>query len=235
MRRMAWMVFGFCLFAAAPAAADGFQPATPERLVRVAMHYGLFDMADDKQIDEYIQISACDIARQFYRNDFEWQRIRRKMRDWLAGAVAAAPSQVSVLGPVNLARYDFDKGGFVLDDDAPLRSINTFLLSERNGTNCLGERNIFIPGTFRAILPVPLDLDLIPVGEADGAALLARMKEAGNASRTVYARVKLVLTGVRADRSTLGDRGVVSFDAALDSIEFYEDKEQTRRVFTYTP
>ena len=148
------------------------------------------------------------------------------------------PTAYTLESPVRLGRYDFAQQKFELDAQTPIRSVNAFTLSVKNARKCGDRDRTIFPEAYRAQLDFPFTISGIPMATEDAQQLLARMQGRKNEDRTIYVRfnVRLVFADpLRLEERNYRKKDRYSFDARLESVEFYEDPKFMSQIYAYAP
>ncbi|HUY68880.1 MAG TPA: DUF4852 domain-containing protein [Alphaproteobacteria bacterium] len=240
-----------CLLLALPARADDYAAPTLANLAHTLVRFGAFDLTDDNLLDQYAMITDCDIYQRFYGNDFQWQRVRKLIRQDIKLNIGSYPIDYGYDAEMQLDRYDFRQHVFHFTPKTVVGSVNAITIYQTEDAPTCGTAKIAdLPHIYRAVFDVPVTLEGLPLAPADAQALLKQMDKDKNRDRIVYAQFNLrivyiepihrVATGGGAPVKYLQagqtvDTHGIQFAARLDSVDFYEDPARTRLIYTYKP
>lgn len=235
--------------------ADEFMSPSLSNIAKTLVRFGALDIRKDESVDAYGQVVECDIYKRHFENDFQWQKVRAALRKSIKQNVASFPTGYKYDAVLQLDRYDFKAGLFPFTAKTAQSRTNVFTISSKPEDFCIRVRREFIlPRYYRFILDDPIRIMGLSIGPEEGKLLLKRMDESGNSDRMVYTRFNLVVTYVaplaqnkenakrRGDLQNFGPMvnqdsgdGFVDLNTRLDSIEYFEDPERTRVIYTYRP
>ncbi|MGE3623668.1 MAG: DUF4852 domain-containing protein [Bdellovibrionales bacterium] len=248
---IARFVFLFALvLLAAPARADDYSKTTFENYAKALVRYNAFDIKDDALLDDYAIITDCDLVKSLYDNDFQWSQVRSIIRDSLKMNLASFPTGFHYDSQVQLERYDFKNKTFRFTHKSMINAVNSFTLNFNSLAewNCGGKELKHLPYTYTLVVGTPVTIGGLPFSEEDANALLKRLESEGNVSRVLYVRFNirvLYIDPIRRSRvaseqqayTQAGTRAgrTIRMDGRLDSVDFFEDKEHTRLIYSYTP
>jgi hypothetical protein len=238
-----------CLLLATPAWADDYAEPTLENMVKALARFGAIDIKDDLMIDDYAIISACDLYTQFYDNDFKWSEVRTAIRESVNANIASYPTSFYYDATVQLARYDFKSSLFRFTERSTVTGVNSFVFtfSGGDGAYCDGHTVKYLPTNYTLVAAEPITISGLPFAENDANDLLSRMKEDGNNNRVIYARFNLRIAYIEPLRKSHLGAGKPQFvqnsmartnrtmriDVRLDSVDFFEDDDRTRLIYSY--
>jgi len=228
-----------------PACADDYVPPTGPNLLRALVRFKALDLSVDPLIDEYAEVTDCDLFKAYYSDDFKWNAVRTAIRQSVRQNIAGFPTSFGYVAELNLDRYDFKQKTYLFSRDNPVTNVNVFRLFEFTEPPCQGREIKFLPKAYRAVLDTPITMAGVPITQKDGEAMLQRMEADGNTARRIYARFNLTITYIEPLRGAgdfnnmnerytqfrVNDISSVHMDARLDSIDFFEDKALTRLIY----
>jgi len=233
--------------------ADDYIAPTWGDLVKTLIRFNALNMTDMSLIDEYGLITECDLYKAFYRDDFKWNQVRQALSQSIKNDVATFPTRYRYVARWQLDRYDFQTKVFKFTDRSKISNVNSFVIYQVSGTPCEVADVKLIPRVFRAVIPEPVYMDGLPIGEEDAHNLVEQMKKDGNSDRVIWLRFNMRIVYIqplvktsRGKQSgvagTYDDNiqyqqlgGVkpdtVRLDARLESIEAYEDQDLTKLIY----
>jgi len=249
-----FMLFLLGAFSSARA-DDEYTTPSLRSLVMTLVRFGALDLRRDDIIDDYGRIVECKIYQKYYSNDFEWQKVRAALRESIKQNIATFPTSYKFDTVLQLDRYDFKDNLYRFTDKTAQASSNVFSVKARDEETCTFQYSYqhFPPMIYKFVLDRPLKLQGIPIGAKDGELLLQRMLDAKNEDRLIYARFNLRVSYIApivpkdrdqrsAAKKALGPMVTqevtdddVSMDSRVDSIEYYEDKDRTKLIYSFTP
>ena len=231
-------------FASSSARAENYEHPSYEVLVKMLVRFGALDLADDDILDEYAMAEECDLFKKFYSDDFKWNKFRGALRQSLRLNIETFPTTIYYPAVLQFDRYDFKTKTYKFMAAASPLGANSFTLHDT--PTCGMKKFALFPQFFRLLLDRSVELDGLPLSEDDGKILLRHMKDTGNTDHLVYARFNMKVVSIAPlIRKREGRRLLfvpltqdppgpsILFNATLDSIDFYEDKEATKLIYTY--
>ncbi len=232
------------------ARAQEYAAPTWTNLVRTMIRFNALDISDDLMADDYAMIAECGLYKAYSGDEFKWHDVKKALRDSVRMNMPSYPTNYRYDAAIRLGRYDFKNKIYGFSEENTLRGINSFVLYEVEGQPCdVGEVG-YVPRAFRAMLSAPIALDGLPLSEKDAQALSQRVKKDNDGLvyaryniRTIYIEPLQKMSSRRKKEKeepvygqSLGKTSKeVRFDAELDSIGFYEDRERTKLIYVYAP
>ncbi|MEJ0062826.1 MAG: DUF4852 domain-containing protein [Alphaproteobacteria bacterium] len=231
----------------AASAGEFLEPTLP-RMLQAMLRFGALDLDTDVVIDDYAKIAECDLYTTFGGDDFKWHKIRDGLRAKIKEELVTYPTNFYAKGLISLDRYDFNNKIFRLAlGQGGIRGVNSFLLVEAPRTVC-GTTIKMLPMNYEAVVDAQINIPGFVMDEADASALLARLTQNGNVDRQIMAKFNLRLVYIDripidyslADKwydktSRVSRISDLKIDAKLESVEFFEDKAMTKRIYVYKP
>jgi len=240
----------FCLslLLLAPSAQADTNYAAPdlENIAHTLVRFNVIDLSDDVLIDDYAMLTDCGLYTHFFRDDFKWNDVRKAIRESVRINIATFPTTYHYDTSVQLDRYDFKYKDFRFKERATIKGVNSFILYEDTSYACDKHSPVFIPMIFRGILDQPVTIEGLPIGAEDAQALLHRMDEAKNTDHVIYVRFHLRVVNINPlqsinkfdgkphytqDPKLMNDQ--IKMDMRLDGVNFYEDRDMTRLLYSY--
>lgn len=214
--------------------AEGFALANYEDLSFTAASFDQTIGENDQMIDQYIEIFHCEAYKAVYKNDFELQKLRQKIRKEVAEKKDPFHRFYEILIPVRFDRYDFQGQYFPLDQKSKMvavRAIMVFSGDWKNRGNCVNRfGQIYFPMNYQVVLTKPITIDRIRISTIDAEALLNRGKKV--ATRTAYLRIRFRIL----DKLGYGgperasEARFSALQGAIEAIDFFEDPEATKLI-----
>lgn len=227
--------------------------ATPNlaNLVKTLVRFGALDIRKDDVIDLFGRVTACSDYQQYYGNDFRWQEFRAALREDVRKNIAVYPTGYKYDAPLQLDRYDFKAGLFRFTEKTAQSRANVFTMDTHPEDLCGDAKNVYLPLSYKLVLDEPIQIAGLPLSVEEGKILLNRMIANNNPNRMIYARFYirvLFISPIAAKSNKEADKrgeslritqdirdDSVRMDSKLDYIEYYEDPERTKLVYTYRP
>lgn len=223
---------------------------------KTLVRFGAVDIRSEKMLDVYARVVECKIYKKYYGNDFEWVKIRKAIKESIKNDIGSFPMAYYFDSVLQLGRYDFKNGFYRFTDKTAQTRSNVFTIRAHDEERCTEERTFFPPLTYQFILDTPLKMLGLPLTADEGRLLLERMEQAKNNDRLIYVRFNFRVAYIaaltsgenekysyeQANQKRLGPLvtqtawdGIVSIDARIDSIDYYEDEAHTKLIYTYLP
>jgi hypothetical protein len=189
----------------------------------------LHDISDKKAVDEFARIHDCDVYRQYYRNDFQWERIRQGMAEELKRNRTSFPNRYFAVIPLFLNRYDFETQTFEFKADSKMDNVNFINVLDKGdfkGYCELRSSIIEYPDVVNLSFKDAFNLPNLPLSQVRANELVMNMNENNNKNRAVFMKLNFRISGYDglvpgATYNTANLKGVV------ESYEIFEDPEMT--------
>ncbi len=258
--RRLWSVFllALFLFVAPGARAEEYVAPSLSNFMKTLVRFGAIDLRRLDVLDAFARVTECQIYRDHYSDDFKWQEVRKALRKSIKQNIGTFPTTYRFDASLQLDRYDFKEGIYRFTDKTAQHSANTFSIRAQSQEQCGMTDADFPPLSYKFVLDQPVNLNGIPLSAEEGKLLLSRMVESGNKDRLVYARFNFRVVYVApivmdtpktkafgediSEERRLGPMVTqslmlqrVAMDSRLDSIEYFEDPERTKLIYTYRP
>lgn len=91
---------------------------TYDNLARAYWALSIHDLDDDVAIDNFLAITECHIYESYYKNEFEWAKIRGLSKKYLEQNRRYFSTRFVSVQPIMLNRYDMEEGAFELMPDS---------------------------------------------------------------------------------------------------------------------
>lgn len=222
-------------------AESGYVTPNMENLSKLYWKLNVFTLDNNSAIDNFLIINECDIYKNFFTDDFEWSNIRESTRAMLKEKIPSYSTQFKILVPIDLGRYDMQRGGFdLVSKTAFLNSRRIQVTSSNSAIPACAQKQRKTglegyPPNVIMILNKPFTFDFVKVDEHVAQAFLLRKKynrtpvpdELRNRGyqRIAYARMRV--TFVRY-QGTVRERNVdqAILYGKLDGIDIFEDPHE---------
>lgn len=103
--------------------AGQYMEPTVENISKLYWKKNALALSNDIAIDNFMLINECDIYLKFYRDDFEWTRIREAGRKMLKENKNKFSHKFKMLIPIDLGRYDMMRKGFPLINKTAIKDL----------------------------------------------------------------------------------------------------------------
>jgi hypothetical protein len=227
--------------------AGDYNFATIESLSKLYWRLGAFDIADDEAIANYIKINDCKIYVEYLKDDFEWKKILGAMREHITQSSPSFPTDFQFLIPVNLGKYDTERGGFPIINKTGFEDSSRIQVTSLDANNKVCSEDKFVkdyPKGLVLLLKTPLDLNFIKVDEHVAQAYILRQKSeaATNTSssraedddRIAYVRMRVsfsqYLGPVEGTSTEMPKLAIL--EGTLHGYEVFEDPEMKRMMLS---
>ena len=234
--------------------AEDYVEPTWSDLLRTTIRFGAMDLHDNNLLDEYAAVNYCDIYKFYYKDDFKWNEIRKKIRKSTDMEMLKYPAHYYYYTVLQLDRYDFENKVYRFTDTTAIHDVNVFMLYQSTTPMCLDKAPHYIPRAFQAVSDTTFNLLGLPLAPADAQSLLRQMEADKNTLRTIVVKFDMTVTYIdRIRRAALipeaGSKAVTYFqaldkpaptgtlrmDVHLDSVSFYEDIHMTKLIYSVKP
>ena len=201
-------------------------PTSLDLLQSLVMLDGI-DVRDTKIIDQYARWVYCDLYKEKFNNDFEWNQTRSQIMERIKLKKENFRTFYEIGGIVYLGRYDFDTQHFPLANNSALMGVSSLILIEDMNPNneCSTMGNGFALREMLARLRQPFTFDRLKIPMDEAEKLLARLDKMKNAERKMYVRFRIILHSVvPSSKNGLPN----TFVADVVSVDVFYDREMTQ-------
>lgn len=219
---------------------EGYALPTFRDLSQSLAILGGLDIMKDDVFDEYAQIMFCDLYVDKYLNDFEWDKIREKIRGRVQEKKDYYRVLYEVTAPMILGRYDFDQQSFPLIDGSGLDNVGVIVIyddpSFRYFCNDPQKFLKIFPRTYYLSLDRPLTLASLPMPLDEARQILTELatvelgQGVGSGETMIARRVFLRFRFRIAGGIDASDQARALFRGAIESIDFFADQEATKLI-----
>ncbi len=88
-----------------------------QNLARAYWALSIHDLDNDQAIDNFLAITECQIYKTYFKNEFEWAKVRNLSRKYLEQNRRYFSTRFVSVQPIMLNRYDMEKERFELMPD----------------------------------------------------------------------------------------------------------------------
>ncbi len=192
-------------------------------------------------IDGYARLFHCDVVTEKFNNEFEWQKIRDNLNAEIDRIDREYYRYYEFSGPIELDRYNFEKGEFPLSEVSKLDHIgflSIYMLPSAGSlrTYC-GEPFVasdteaiedFLPIKFILQLDRPVSLSGIKVDQDVAKDFVRNIAKRSGGSRIVYIRFRVKITDLlKVKEKEYRDREAV-FSGSVKELDIFMDEGLTQ-------
>ncbi|HEY1095619.1 MAG TPA: DUF4852 domain-containing protein [Alphaproteobacteria bacterium] len=195
---------------------------------------GMINPNDQDQLIEYVMIKDCDLYKEYYLDDFAWNKIRARILDNSKELHDDVITHFVMPANFLVTRYNFTTKSFDLSKSSQLINVNLMNLTKDVVPLCprlnVSPSLKMLPYYYYLKIDTPLSLYRIPMAEDMGKKILDSMEtvqEGGMVSRRLYALLYMSADSVL---DLNNQKGV--FLGRIDKIEFFLDQKRTQRIRT---
>lgn len=210
---------------------------TYPNLFRLAWVSGVYDLDDPDALDNYLKISECTLYKKYFKNEFEWEKIRKAARSYLDTHGRNVSKYYEYSQPLYLGRYDNQLQGFPLENADHFLSLKTLQIANfKVGQTDCGQLSVDAykyPSAAVVNIISPLSLTFIRVPKDLAQHYIEWRSQRGLAngdSRQAYIKYR-----VRVDRFVKIDKinGSLSyvFEGRLMQIDVFADEEMMMPLY----
>jgi hypothetical protein len=211
---------------------------------------GRLDLENDDAITNYLKINQCDVYKEYYFNEFQWGNIKEYTRKYIEENEKKFPVRFEFVQPLRLGKYDFDRKGFVLDEDYAIDGIRRFEIEaiDSRDTICNERSQVEIEGYPRGLLVElsrPVLFDLVPMDVANANKYIMEKSEDYRKLddqrkryvnvynfREIYVVFNIRFFGTAGDhQSTRSKIPYAKVLGLLESIEVFDDPERKKLLY----
>lgn len=204
-----------------------------ENLIHIYWALGKLSVHNSRTIDEYLQLTECDIFRRFFNNDIEWYKIREAAKGKLSKIQKDFPKGVRFVVPIRVGRYNLDKEHFQISSDTAFvdtRQLPVLALTNDGGKICGKSirRLQNYPSRLVLGLDIPLDMQYIHMSPDQAEKLITQQSFIAS-KRTLYLQFFATLRKFQG-QDRLYSEWFSYISANIDRVELYEDKGLSRKI-----
>lgn len=216
--------------------ATQFVKGTPANLSKLYWRLRVFDLDDDRAVDNYMLINECDLYQRFVNDDFEWAKIRNAAREVLKKERDKYNNKFEFILPVRLGRYDTERGGFYLVDGTSFEKIRRMEITgnslSRDICGKTGEIKDY-PRNLMLILKQPFSYDFAKVDEHVAQAYIIRKQKEvldleydmrqNRYNRIAYVRLRTSLDQYQGNVKGQDNSILSILHGTLEGVDLFED------------
>jgi len=213
--------------------SEGYAKPTYPELIQTMILMGGADINEQRIADEYGRLVYCDLYRKNFSNDVLWEKLRDEITARAVKKREYFRVKYEVVGLFYLDRYDFKNEYFPISKKSPITnvgSINLFSPLDPK-TDCSGA-SIYSIFPMEVVLQLnePLTIERFKVSLDRVEKLMVRMEEAGDTSRRVYGRIRMVVTDAKGLDVSRGNSTQITLNGKVISVDFFIDSDLTKPI-----
>ncbi len=200
-------------------------------LFRLGLAWGMYKADDKDALDNYLKISECTLYNKFYRNEFEWEKIRKAARVYLDTYNKDVPMYYEYVQPLKLGRYDVALQGFPLEKAKDYMTLKTLQIAnfKSGDTPCglYGVDSSKYPSAGILNIISPLSLTFVRVPKELAERYIAWRAEQGLTNgndRQAYIRYRVRIDTLDGKEKISGGYTYI-FSGRLMQIDVFADKD----------
>ncbi|NQZ14014.1 MAG: DUF4852 domain-containing protein [Alphaproteobacteria bacterium] len=158
---------------------ESYQFGSVENFSKLFWKIGALDVNNNEAVDNFLLINECDIYKSFYEDDFQWPEIRDAAAKMLAQEKKGFSDKFQFMIPIDLGRYDANRGGFPLVSDTGVLNLRRVQLGSNAFMQpiCGVAGNIpYHPRNIILVLNRPLTFNFLELDEHVAQAYIVRQK-----------------------------------------------------------
>lgn len=227
------LMLGYTGFAEAKSIGRGYSSADFRTLTQTFFSMYNNGNPPDAMVDEYAQMAYCELYEELFTNDFEWNKVRKVIKNDLRQYGQNIPNDYEIVGDVSLARYDFEAESFPLLGKARHENVGKlYLFSQGDYFTFCGRRGNLnvLPSSYMVTLFNPFTITSLKISPEMAREYVDYMYQDKEGAKRVFARYRVRLydlNDVIEGRSVAAD-----FQGEIVSIDYFLDPELTQKLYT---
>jgi hypothetical protein len=205
------------------------------------------DINSDLHIDNYMRINECDLYKDYFSNEFEWEGIRASARELIEQKQKSFPIRFEFMQPLRLGEYDLESETFDIMDKYEIDNIRRFefYAKDINYEFCGTAKHLDgYPKALIVQLSRPFKLDKVKVDKENAEkyiedklqifrGLPAKLQNKENLydTRTAYIFMKTKVFSYESEEKNQINVYLANVFGALEGFEIYADKEKTHLLY----
>lgn len=207
-------------------------------LAKTLWSLNVHNLADDVAVDNFLKITECGLYSRFYKNEFEWQKIRDATRDYLKKYKGNFPRRYEYVQPLLLDRYDFAIKGFRLMPDSVFQTSDRLEMSRKmQYTRACSEVSFDdikgYPDGMMVILKQPFAFSFVRVNDDLAQEYLKIISDKGmdiTGGRPAYIRFRIKIDRYVGETYVSQDKYAI-LGGALETIEVFADRDLMFKLY----
>ncbi len=222
---------------------DAYKEISFNALSKAYWTIGKFDVNDNDAIDNYLLINECEMFKQFYQNDFEWNKIREATRGYIKKNMNKFPTTFEILMPLDLDRYDVDKKEFIIKEHSRVEGLRRLDFSNNPQKETCGRPGDVpnYPKNIILILNRPFSMEKVPVRPEIAEMYLDELRrkyehlsvrlQAEQYERKAYLRLKVRVSKYKDTVKNIGGELRATVFGRIEGVEVYADSMKIRPMY----
>ena len=216
---------------------------TVQNISKLYWKKGALSENNDLAVDNFLMINECDMYKKFYRDDFEWERIREAGRDMIKNNKDEFSNKFKMIVPIDLGRYDMMRKGFPLINRTAFKDLRRVEIGGNSNLRPVCDREHIIeyyPRNLILILNKPFTYEFLELDEHIAQAFIIRQKyskvkrpkELANKhfDRLAFARVRITFSEYQGETRGRDNFPLGVMFGKLDGIDIFEDPGEKRML-----
>lgn len=219
------------------AIAPDFQEIDYATLVRLAWSLGVHKLESDEDIDAYLMVSECTLYEKYYKNEFQWEKLRKAARQYLQKYGGSVSHYYEYTQTIQLGRYDNNLQGFPIANVQNYTALKSLQIAnyKSGSTSCgqLGMEPTKYPGAGAVNILSPLSLTFIRVPKNLAMEYINWRNDQGfseNEARQAYVRFRVRVDGFVGIEPVEGTPSYVFYGKLLE-LDVFADKEMMMPLY----
>lgn len=226
-----------------------YEDITRQSLAKLYWRLGALDVNNKDHVDTFMRITECDIFKDYFYDEFQWEKIRQRARNFLSENAELFTARYKFVQPLRFGEYDIAKGLFHITEDFQIDSITKYEVASLNlseklcGSFYKEIKNY--PGALIATLSQPFTLKAIPMepGRArkyiteknkqfEKLSIQRKTKENLYKYRDAYLVMKVRFFDYRGEYfASFSNYNTALVNAVLEGYEIYSDTNHTDLLY----
>lgn len=216
---------------------------TVQNISKLYWKKGALIESNDVAIDNFLLINECDMYKKFYKDDFEWQRIREAGREMIKKNKADFSNKFKMIVPIDLGRYDMMRKGFPLINKTAFKDLRRVEIGGNSNQRPVCDKEHIIeyyPRNLILILNKPFTYEFLHLDEHVAQAFIVRQKynevrrpkELANKhfDRLAFARIRITFSEYQGETRGRDNFPLGIMFGKLDGIDIFEDPGEKRML-----
>lgn len=219
------------------AIAPEFQEVDYPTLVRLAWSLGVHKIESDEDVDAYLMVSECSLYEKYYKNEFQWEKLRKAARQYLQKYGSSVSHYYEYTQTIKLGRYDANLQGFPIANVQNYTSLKSLQIAnyKSGATSCgqLGMDSTKYPGAGMVNILSPLSLTFIRVPKDLAMEYIGWRNDQGfseSEARQAYVRFRVRVDGFVGIETVLSSPSYVFYGKLLE-LDVFADKEMMMPLY----
>ena len=185
---------------------------------------------DVDMIDNYAKLVYCELYKEYFSDDFEWEKIRSSIKKDIRNYHSNLQRYFEITGKVMIDRYDFEANAFPVLPESRLNNIGKLAIYEPDSFfSYCGESGLpeFLPASYNLILRNPFSVNKIPLPPEKAQEIVRFIATNEDGQRIIYVRYRMELMDFAGLEGQL--RKAANVRGQIQSIDLFLDPALTRK------